>query len=227
MRWYFRGVVNTSRRPVASLGNSPLKIIVALLIAVLGMLYWWWPGLVGAGDPATNPAVLVIGNGDLKDAQTVVSRRLIEEGLTVAWVDAPTSWCDVPQALAEYEVQPTRGLVISLQAHPSSQVCSAAPEVTAAAVSDALQAFDVSHIAVVSSLSDESDPVVSALQELGIGIVDPTPMLAAMDEHVDCMWWDDCVPDENGIGYVIVRDSQGLTLAGQQRVARMIVASML
>ena len=227
IKWYFRGVVNTSRRPVASRGKSPFKIIGVLLIALLGMLYWWWSGLVGAGDPATEPAVLVVGNGDLKDAQTVVSRRLIEEGLTVAWADAPTSWCDVPQALAENQVQPTRGLVIALHAPQLTQVCSVAPEVTAAAVSDALKAYDVSHIAVVAGLSGESDPVVSALHDLGIGIVDPTPMLAGVDEHVDCLWWDDCVPDENGIGYVIVRDSQGLTLVGQQRVARMIVASML
>jgi hypothetical protein len=52
-------------------------------------------------------------------------------------------------------------------------------------------------------------------------------MLAEVDEHVDCLWWDDCLPDENGVGYVIVRDANGLTLAGQQRVARIIVANVL
>ena len=218
--------MNTSRRPFAPLGKSPLQVIGALLIVVLGMLYWWWPGLVGAGDPATEPAVLVMGNGDLKDAQTVVSRRLIEEGFTVAWIDAPTSWCDIPEALTEVDIRPTRGLVISLQPPLSSQVCSVSPQTTAAAVSEALKAFAVPQTAIVASLSDEVDPVVSALHDLGIGIVDPTPMLAGVDEHVDCLWWDDCLPDENGIGYVIVRDSQGLTLAGQQRVARMIVASI-
>lgn len=218
--------MNTSRRPFAPLGKSPLQVIGALLIVVLGMLYWWWPGLVGAGDPATEPAVLVMGNGDLKEAQTVVSRRLIEEGYTVGWIDAPTSWCDIPKALTEVDIRPTRGLVISLQPPLSSQVCSVSPQTTAAAVSEALKAFAVPQMAIVAGLSDEVDPVVSALHDLGIGIVDPTPMLAGVDEHVDCLWWDDCLPDENGIGYVIVRDSHGLTLAGQQRVARMIVASI-
>jgi hypothetical protein len=40
------------------------------------------------------------------------------------------------------------------------------------------------------------------------------------------LWWDDCIPDGKGFGYVIVRNGDGLTLAGQQRVARMIVASV-
>jgi hypothetical protein len=75
-------------------------------------------------------------------------------------------------------------------------------------------------------LSAETDPVVTALEKLDVRIVDPSSMLADVDEHVDCLWWDDCLPDENGIGYVIVRDSDGLTLAGQQRVARMIVANV-
>ena len=61
-----------------------MKLVGVLLVGVLLVLYWWWPGLVGAGDPATRPAVLVMGNGDLKEGQTVVSRRLIEEGYTVA-----------------------------------------------------------------------------------------------------------------------------------------------
>lgn len=218
--------MNTARRPFAYQGKPLVKAVGVLLIVVLAMIYWWWPGIVGSGDPATRPAVLVIGNGDLKDAQTVVSRRLIEEGFTVAWVDAPNTWCDMAKVLADVDIRPTQGVVISLQPLGSAEKCAVSPEETASNVVDALKGFDVSHIAVVSGISGGIDPVVVAVEDLGIGIVDPTPMLAGVDEHVDCLWWDDCLPDENGIGYVIVRDSHGLTLAGQQRVARMIVASI-
>ena len=46
------------------------------------------------------------------------------------------------------------------------------------------------------------------------------------NEHVGCLWWDDCLTDASGVGYVIVRDENGLTMAGQQRVARAIVAGV-
>jgi hypothetical protein len=101
------------------------------------------------------------------------------------------------------------------------------PELAAQKVKDSLEGLSVTHSVVVTGLVEQVDPVVIALIELGQVVVDPSDLLAGVDERVDCLWWDDCVPDENGIGYVIVRDSDGLTLAGQQRVARMIVAKVL
>jgi hypothetical protein len=171
--------------------------------------------------------VLVIGNGDLKEAQTVVSRRLVEEGLTVAWVDAPESWCELVAVLDQTEIQPTLGIVVSLDAPISFESCDVSPELAAQKVKDSLEGLSVTHSVVVTGLVEQVDPVVSVLVELGQVVVDPSNLLAGVDERVDCLWWDDCVPDENGIGYVIVRDSDGLTLAGQQRVARMIVAKVL
>jgi hypothetical protein len=171
--------------------------------------------------------VLVVGNGDLKEAQTVVSRRLVEEGLTVAWVDAPASWCDVSAVLDQTEIQPTLGIVISLDAPISFESCDVSPELAAQKVKESLEGLGVTHSVVVTGLTQSADPVVNALVELGQVVVDPAPLLAGVDERVDCLWWDDCVPDENGIGYVIVRDAEGLTVAGQQRVARMIVAKVL
>lgn len=225
-RWYFRDVVDTVRRLFQVRTQQRLRVIVSLFIAVAALLYWWWPGIVGAGDPASEPSVLVIGNGDLKEAQTVVSRRLVEEGLTVAWVDAPASWCDVSAVLEQTEVQPTLGVVISLDAPISFESCDVSPELAAQKVKESIEGLSVTHSVVVTGLNEVADPVVSALVELGQVVVDPSSLLAGVDEHVDCLWWDDCVPDENGIGYVIVRDAEGLTVPGQQRVARMIVAKV-
>jgi hypothetical protein len=226
-RWYFRDVVDTSSRLFKVLTQQRLRILTALLIVLVGVLYWWWPGIVGSGEPTSEPSVLVVGNGDLKEAQTVVSRRLVEEGLTVAWVDAPRSWCDVSAVLDQTEIQPTLGIVISLDAPISFESCDVSPELAAQKVKESLEGLSVTHSVVVTGLTQSADPVVNALVELGQVVVDPAPLLAGVDERVDCLWWDDCVPDENGIGYVIVRDAEGLTVAGQQRVARMIVAKVL
>jgi len=226
-RWYFRDVVDTFRRLFQVFPQQRLRVVISLFIAVAALLYWWWPGIVGAGDPASEPSVLVIGNGDLKEAQTVVSRRLVEEGLTVAWVDAPASWCDVSAVLEQTEIQPTLGIVISLDVRISFESCDITPELAAQDIKESLESLSIAHSVVVTGLTEQADPVVRALVELGQVVVDPSPLLAGVDERVDCLWWDDCVPDENGIGYVIVRDAEGLTVAGQQRVARMIVAKVL
>lgn len=218
--------MNIACRPFLALSRPRWRVAVSLFVALTAVAYWWWPGIVGSGDLDHEPAVLVIGNGDLKDAQTVVSRRLIEEGLTVAWVDAPESWCDVPGVLESADVQPKLGIVISLDSPVSFESCEMDTDDVAQNIIDALQRFDADHSVVVTGLSVAVDPVVVALQKLDVRVVDPLSMLADIDEHVDCLWWDDCLPDENGVGYVIVRDSEGLTLAGQQRVARMIVANV-
>ena len=218
--------MNNFRSPFHALAQPRWRLAVSLFVALTAVLYWWWPGIVGAGDPASEPSVLVIGNGDLKEAQTVVSRRLVEEGLTVAWVDAPASWCDVSAVLEQTEVQPTLGVVISLDAPISFESCDVSPELAAQKVKESIEGLSVTHSVVVTGLSEAADPVVNALVEIGQVVVDPSSLLAGVDERVDCLWWDDCVPDENGIGYVVVRDAEGLTVAGQQRVARMIVAKV-
>jgi len=218
--------VNNFRRLILAFARPRWRVAVSLVVALAAVLYWWWPGIEGSGDLVQKPAVLVIGNGDLKNAQTVVSRRLIEEGLTVAWVDAPESWCEVPGVLERTDIQPKRGIVISLDSPVSFESCEMETDEVARSVVDALQRFDATHSVVVTGLSVLVDPIVVALQKLEVRVVDPSILLADVDEHVDCLWWDDCLPDENGIGYVIVRDSDGLTLAGQQRVARMIVANV-
>lgn len=203
-----------------------MKLVGVLLVGVLLALYWWWPGLVGAGDPATRPAVLVMGNGDLKEAQTVISRRLIEEGYTVAWADTPTSWCEIAEAFADTAIRPSQAIVVYGDPTSETASCSVSPDEVALRVGEAAKELTQARLVVVTGLSEEPDLVVEAMSENGIGIVDPSDLLGGVDERMDCLWWDDCIPDGKGFGYVIVRDSDGLTLAGQQRVARMIVASV-
>lgn len=218
--------MNTSRPSFVRQVKPHMKLVGVLLAGVLLALYWWWPGLVGAGDPATRPSVLVMGNGDLKEAQTVVSRRLIEEGYTVAWVDAPTLWCDIADAFADTAIQPSQAIVVYVDSTDATATCSVTPDEISLRIGEAAKELTQARLVVVTGLSEEPDVVVEAMSENGIRIVDPSDLLGGVDERMDCLWWDDCIPDGKGFGYVIVRDSDGLTLAGQQRVARMIVASV-
>ena len=218
--------MNTFRPSLVRQVKPRTKLVGVLLVGVLLVLYWWWPGLVGAGDPATRPAVLVMGNGDLKEAQTVVSRRLIEEGYTVAWVDAPTSWCDIADAFADTAIQPSQAIVVYVDPTSATASCSVSPDEVALRIAAAANELSQARLVVVTGLSEEPDVVVEAMSESGVRIIDPSDLLGGVDERMDCLWWDDCIPDGKGFGYVIVRDVDGLTLAGQQRVARMIVASV-
>jgi hypothetical protein len=62
-----------------------------------------------------------------------------------------------------------------------------------------------------------------------VAVVDPADLIGdptAVGERVDCLWWDDCVFEGLNPGYVVLRDEDGLTEAGQQRVARLIVATV-
>jgi len=167
-----------------------------------------------------------MGNGDLKEAQTVVSRRLIEEGYTVAWVDAPTSWCDIADAFADTAIQPSQAIVVYVDPTSATASCSVSPDEVALRIGAAANELSQARLVVVTGLSEEPDVVVEAMSESGVRIIDPSDLLGGVDERMDCLWWDDCIPDGKGFGYVIVRDVDGLTLAGQQRVARMIVASV-
>jgi hypothetical protein len=167
-----------------------------------------------------------MGNGDLKEAQTVISRRLIEEGYTVAWADTPTSWCEIAEAFADTAIRPSQAIVVYGDPTSVTASCSVSPDEVALRVGEAAKELTQARLVVVTGLSEEPDVVVEAMSENGIRIVDPSDLLGGVDERMDCLWWDDCIPDGKGFGYVIVRDSDGLTLAGQQRVARMIVASV-
>jgi hypothetical protein len=167
-----------------------------------------------------------MGNGDLKEAQTVVSRRLIEEGYTVAWVDAPTSWCDIADAFADTAIQPSQAIVVYVDPTSATASCSVPPDEVALRIGEAAKELTQARLVVVTGLSEEPDVVVEAMGESGVRIIDPSDLLGGVDERMDCLWWDDCIPDGKGFGYVIVRESDGLTLAGQQRVARMIVANV-
>lgn len=191
-------------------------------------LYWWWPGVMGRGESFdTEPAVMVVGGGQLARSEEKVLRRLREEGYSALWGGRPTDWCDVARSLSTTGLAPTRAVV--LHAPPSSIDCAEPVDLAADIVRD-VDAFGARIVLVVGlEVGDRDDPVVRALVERGVAVVDPVELIGeptAVGERVDCLWWDDCVFEGLNPGHVILRDENGLTAAGQQRVARLIVATV-
>lgn len=194
------------------------RVLAVVVIVVIG-LYWWWPGLVG--DHARQPAVLVVGNGELSRGEEKVLRRLREEGYSAVWSSPVESWCDVAAAV-DGPIRSTRAIVV----HVEDQYDDCRDDAVGALV-DASRDWDTRLIVVVGLAEDDRD-VVSVLPA-DTTVVDPVELIgepSRRDAHVDCLWWDDCVVDGEGTGYVVVRDDGGLTAAGQQRVARAIVAAV-
>ncbi|MFM8562420.1 MAG: hypothetical protein ACKOCE_00840 [Acidimicrobiia bacterium] len=194
------------------------RVLAVVVIVVIG-LYWWWPGLVG--DHARQPAVLVVGNGELSRGEEKVLRRLREEGYSAVWSSPVESWCDVAAAV-DGPIRSTRAIVV----HVEDQNDDCRDDAVGALV-DASRDWDTRLIVVVGLVEDDRD-VVSVLPA-DTTVVDPVELIgepSRRDAHVDCLWWDDCVVDGEGTGYVVVRDDGGLTAAGQQRVARAIVAAV-
>ena len=212
--------------PVAKSRRGPFLLVVAIFAVVL---YWWWPGLAGAGDPDTDPDVLVIANGAIADAREVVSRRLREEGFTVGWNTPRDAWCDLRSEIDALNLNPSKAVVIFLDPMTSASNCDLGDELLAQRILYQLQVRFGARVLVVTGLDAQTDPVVNHLERSGATVVNPSSLLGESglsNEHVGCLWWDDCLTDASGVGYVIVRDENGLTMAGQQRVARAIVAGV-
>lgn len=183
-------------------------------------LYWWWPGLVGAGDPARQPAVLVVGNGELSRGEEKVLRRLREEGYSAVWSSPVESWCDVAAAV-DGSIRSTRAIVVHVADQDDCR------DDAVGVLIDTSRRWDTRLIVVVGLA--EGDRAVTSVLPADTTVVDPVELIGEptrVDARVDCLWWDDCVVDGEGTGYVVVRDDDGLTAAGQQRVARAIVAAV-
>ena len=196
----------------------------AAVIAVVGFgLYWWWPGITGSENPATHPEIVAVGNGQFARSEEKVLRRLREEGYSATWADPVDTWCDVANVLAAEVPRPTRAIVVHVETTSTECEASAADDVRAVA-----RDLNVRLVVVVGlSEGDRDDPVTVDLIDAGATVVDPVELLGSptdIDVRAACLWWDDCVFD--GTGYVVLRDADGLTAAGQQRVARMIVAAV-
>lgn len=216
----------STSQPVAKSRLRPFLLVVAIFALVL---YWWWPGLAGAGDPDTDPDVLVIANGGIADAREVVSRRLREEGFTVVWNTPKGAWCDLTSEIDALHLNPSKAVVIFLDPLTAASHCDLGDELLAQKILYQLQVRFAARVLVVTGLDAHIDPVVNYLERSGATVVNPSLLLGESglsNEHVGCLWWDDCLIDASGVGYVIVRDENGLTMAGQQRLARAIVAGV-
>jgi hypothetical protein len=207
-------------------------VIVAAVVVAVSLsavsLYWWWPGIAGRGESFdSTPAVMVVGGGQLVRSEEKVLRRLREEGYSALWGGRPTDWCQARDSLTSSTIAPTRAVVLHV---PVSEIDCADPEELVEEILRAIEAFDARAVLVIGlEVGDREDPATRALIERGVVVVDPVDLIGdptAVGERVDCLWWDDCVVEGLNPGYVVLRDEDGLTEAGQQRVARLIVATV-
>lgn len=185
-------------------------------VLLVAMLAWWWPSLIGGGDPA--PDVALAGDAQLVADSNPMLRQLRERGLSVVTVPAWNTWCDVA-GIVPGEPLPDR-VVLSFR---TVGECGGDP---LAVVTRAIEsiAAEGRRVVVIRSPFGPSDPGVdqaldAADAQRHADIAEPERLLGPPGtERLGCMWWDDCEPD----GTVAVRNADGsLTWAGMQRVARL------
>lgn len=171
--------------------------------------------------------VVLVGDGELVRGADVVARRLREEGFSVAEPLAAEGWCAIVDAMSQ--VQARSAVVVYSApepAAPNADGCGDGPRIAASIMA----AVDVEVIVVGGVADGDLGEVTASLAEEGARLVDVSPMLVSVDGAAACEWWDDCIVTDDAItggsAYVIVRDDEGLTVAGHQRMARMIVAAV-
>ena len=204
-------------------------IVAACATAVI--VYWWWPGLSGEGslDPTSDGGsdVVLVGDGELMRGADVVARRLREEGFSVADPVVAEGWCAIVDVVSDVRAR-TAVVVYSATDTTVDEAdgCGDGPRVAASI----LEAVDADVVVVGGVADGDIGDVTTSLDEQGARVVDVSPMLVSVDGAAACEWWDDCIVTENavtgGSAYVMVRDGKGLTLAGHQRMARMVVAAV-
>ena len=208
---YPRPLVTPARRRVHELLASPANIVLALAL-VAGLVWWQWPTIRGR-DARTD--VVLLSDGFLTSTERPVTYRIHEDGRTLRWDDAATSWCDAAEAVRDAVERFDPGaLVLSFA---DSTGCDAA------AVAAAVRAAGGHRVVVVAQPGRTA--VEAAAGPAGATLVDPSRFIG--DEPVatamPCQWWDSCTAD----GTVPVRNADGsLTAEGGDRVARMIVAEL-
>ena len=185
--------------------------LVALVVAVvtLGVVAWWvWPALTRDD----RPGVLVLADGLLAGGERAVELRAREDGRTVRWAPFEATWCEHPEQLAD--------LVAGLD---PARVVVAPATLDPACLADLAVVLGGRDPVLVAQPAAAGDPAVPTVA--GLALLDPTGLvgLPGDDPRRPCEWWETC----DGDGRIAVRDSSGqLTAAGQERVARMLVAAL-
>ena len=194
------------RRDVADvLGSARLVPWRPLLVAWSSA-----PGGRGRASPRRPArAVLVVDDGFLAGGRRSLELRAREDGRSVQWV--PFDDALVPRS------RPTSsGWLHDARA---GQVVVAVGGQPACAATLAAAMGDRHVVAVVEPGTSGADQLAAA------EVVDPARLVGAPDPDVRlaCEWWEAC----DGDGRIAVRDDAGvLTEAGQERVARMVVAAL-
>jgi hypothetical protein len=203
--------VSRARRWIRQLSASP-GTLIATAAVVGGLLWWQWPLLSGQ-DSRTD--VVLLTDSFLTTTERPVTYRIHEDGRSLEWNGAATSWCDAAAAVRDVAARYNpRAIVLSFA---SAAGCNAR------AVDDAVRAAAGHRVVIVSQ------PSRSGLEESGAGagatVVDPSRFIgvALQATEMPCQWWETCPAD----GTVAVRAADGsLTQEGGDRVARMIVAAL-
>jgi len=192
----------------------PIRDVAIVVAALLAIGWWWWPTFSGQ---ASGTDVVIVGDPFLASAEQELTRRIHEDGFSVAWAPTIATWCDVPDAIraAVAADEPSRVIVSAVE----EGTCGIAPEDLRAA---AAEAAGSARIVVVVQPGDVTTP--SYLSGGGTVVVDPARLLGAPETlEQPCLWWDTCPPS----GQIAVRDETGgLTLAGATRVARMTTTAL-
>jgi hypothetical protein len=178
------------------------------LAAVAGLaigLWWAWPSV-----SEDRPGVLVVDDGFLAAGRRSLELRAREDGKSVQWTPFDTRWCGDAGAFDRVvrDADPSH-VVLAVGGRPAC----------VAALAGALSGRQVVVVAEPGAAS------VDQPSGAGDDVVDPTRLVGGPDPDVRlvCEWWEAC----DGDGRIAVRDDAGmLTPAGQERVARMIVAAL-
>jgi hypothetical protein len=191
--------------------SSPANVVV-VVVAVAGLVWWQWP-LIASHDARTD--VVLITDGFLTSTERPVTYRIHEDGHTLRWDDAATSWCNAAEAV--------RAAVDDFA--PAAVVLSFADATGCdeTALADVVRAARRTRVVVVDQPGRSG--IETSAERLGATLIDPTryigDQLAAV--AMPCQWWESCTVD----GTIAVRNTDGsLTAEGGDRVARMIVAEL-
>lgn len=181
------------------------------MLIVAALVWWQWPTIDGH-DKRTD--VVLLTDGFLPETQLTVVNRIREDGRSLRWERAATSWCNAAAAVGRAVDQfDPAAIVLSF---------SDATGCDATAVTNAVHAADGHSVLIVTQPGRSA--IETATATGGATLIDPTryigDQLAATS--MPCQWWETCTD-----GSVAVRAANGdLTEEGTDRVARLIVAEL-
>jgi hypothetical protein len=207
---YPHDLVSPARRWVQELLGSPAKL-VSVVAVVVALVWWQWPTIAGH-DKRTD--VVLLTDGFLTATELPVVNRIHEDGRSLRWDGAATSWCDAAEAVGQAVDQfDPAAIVLSF---------SDATGCDATALTNAVHAANGHSVLIVAQPGRSG--IESISDRAGATLIDPTRYIGDQltATSMPCQWWEICTD-----GTIAVRTADGdLTAEGGDRVARMIVAEL-